>query len=262
MKPLVAITGRRIPATALAKVDSRWSACEADMFWSDFARKVSEAGGIPVLLPYEAADPEVVGRVDALIVTGGQDVDPAVWGGPPATSAGDGVLSIDRRRDDYEITLVREALDQGVPLLGVCRGHQLLNVALGGTLCPDLPDRGVQHLSFASFPDARPMKEHEVAFLAGSLAAHLYGSTAAVNSWHHQAVARLGTGLVCSGLADDGVIEALEVPGQPVLGVQWHPEGSVELEPCFTWLIDEAQRVSRDSRKRPINGVQEGTVHV
>ena len=82
MKPLVAITGRRIPATALAKVDSRWSACEADMFWSDFARKVSEAGGIPVLLPYEAADPEVVGRVDALIVTGGQDVDPAVWGGP------------------------------------------------------------------------------------------------------------------------------------------------------------------------------------
>lgn len=261
MKPLVAVTGRRISARGLAKVDPRWASTEADMFWSDFGKKVTEAGGIPLLLPYEAADPELVSRIDALIVTGGQDVDPAVWGGPPATNAGEGVLSIDRRRDDYEIALVREALIQDVPVLGVCRGHQLLNVALGGTLIPDLPDRGVRHVSLASFPDARPAKEHFVELLPGSLAADLYGESAAVNSWHHQAVDQLGTGLVATGLAEDGVVEAIEIPGRPVLGVQWHPEGSVELEPCFPWLIREARSLVEKRRPRQAtNGKQEAHV--
>lgn len=242
MKPLIAITGRRISATTLVGVDSRWAACRADMFWAEFGMKIAEAGGIPVLLPYESAGPEVMSRVDALVLTGGQDVDPELWGGPPPApnSTGGEVLTIDRRRDDYEIALVRHAIARGKPVLGICRGHQVLNVALGGTLIPDLPDQGIEHYSLAAVPDRRPDREHPVDFDEGTLAAKLYGPRGAVNSWHHQAVDRPGEGLVVSGRAPDGVVEAIELPGRPVLGLQWHPEAVVELDPCFPWLVEQA----------------------
>ncbi|MBF4999729.1 gamma-glutamyl-gamma-aminobutyrate hydrolase family protein [Nocardia sp. BSTN01] len=224
-------------------VDSRWAACRADMFWAEFGMKIAEAGGIPVQLPYESAGSEAIARVDALVVTGGQDVDPELWGGPPPTpnSTGGEVLAIDRRRDDYEIALVRHALERGIPVLGICRGHQVLNVALGGTLVPDLPDHGIEHYSRAVVPDRRPDREHPVDFVAGTLAAELYGPRGAVNSWHHQAVDRPGEGLVVSGRARDGVAEAIELPGRPVLGLQWHPEAIVELDPCFRWLVEQAK---------------------
>ncbi|GED99562.1 hypothetical protein nbrc107696_00090 [Gordonia spumicola] len=169
MKPLVAITGRRISGTGLVGLDPRWASGRADMYWSEFGVKVSAAGGLAVQLPYESVGDEIVERIDALIVTGGQDVDPQVWGGPPSEYETDGeVLAIDRRRDDYEIALVRAALDRGIPILGVCRGHQVLNVALGGTLIPDLPDTGVTHASLASMPDVRPELEHPVDFEPGA----------------------------------------------------------------------------------------------
>ncbi|GED99946.1 gamma-glutamyl-gamma-aminobutyrate hydrolase [Gordonia spumicola] len=242
MKPLVAITGRRISGTGLVGLDPRWASGRADMYWSEFGVKVSAAGGLAVQLPYESVGDEIVERIDALIVTGGQDVDPQVWGGPPSEYETDGeVLAIDRRRDDYEIALVRAALDRGIPILGVCRGHQVLNVALGGTLIPDLPDTGVTHASLASMPDVRPELEHPVDFEPGSLAARLYGERAAVNSWHHQAVAELGTGLVASGRAPDGVVESIELPGRDVLGLQWHPEAILDVDPCFEWVVDRAR---------------------
>ena len=241
MKPLIAITGRRISATTLAGLDPRWAAAKADMFWADFGVKITEAGGIPVQLPYESAGAEIVSRIDALIVTGGQDVDPQVWGGPePGAATGGEVLAIDRQRDDYEIALVRHALERDIPILGICRGHQILNVALGGTLVPDLVETTVRHASEEHFPDQRPEREHPVDFLDGSLASRLYGQQCNVNSWHHQAVAHLGTGLVASGHAPDGVVEAIELPDRAVLGLQWHPEASVGLEPCFPWIVDQA----------------------
>ncbi|WP_134727428.1 gamma-glutamyl-gamma-aminobutyrate hydrolase family protein [Amycolatopsis nivea] len=242
MKPVIAITGRRISARTLNGVDSRWAACQADMFWAEFGMKIAEAGGIPVQLPYESAGPEVIGRVDALVLTGGQDVDPENWGGPPpAHSPTDGeILVIDRRRDEYEISLARHAITRGIPVLGICRGTQVLNVALGGTLVPHLIDGEITHYSLAAVPDRRPDREHPVDFASGSLAAALYGAQRPANSWHHQAVDRPGEGLVISGRAPDGVAEAIEIPGRPVLGVQWHPEASEGLEPCFAWLIDQA----------------------
>lgn len=242
MKPLIAITGRRISATILNGLDPRWATGKADMFWAEFGMKVTEAGGIPIQLPYESAGLDVVNRIDALIVTGGQDVDPEVWGGPsPGDSVGGEVLAIDRQRDDYEIALVRHALERDIPILGICRGHQVLNVALGGTLIPHLAETAVRHVSQERIPDQRPEREHPVTFEEGTLAFKLYGEKGYVNSWHHQAVARLGTGLVASGHAPDGVIESIELPGRPVLGLQWHPEASVDLEPCFPWLVEHAR---------------------
>ncbi|MFD6063690.1 gamma-glutamyl-gamma-aminobutyrate hydrolase family protein [Rhodococcus wratislaviensis] len=226
-------------------IDPRWAASQADLYWSEFGTKISEAGGLPVQLPYESDGYDIIDRIDGLIVTGGQDIDPELWGGPPPLESEYGeVLSIDRRRDDYEISLIRCALDRNVPILGVCRGNQVLNVALGGTMIPDLPDQGVRHLSLESVPDARPEKEHQVTFAADSLAASLYGATAFVNSWHHQAVDRPGAGLVITGRAEDGVVESIELPGRPLLGVQWHPEASPEMEPCFPWLIDASREVT------------------
>ncbi|HJQ07264.1 MAG TPA: gamma-glutamyl-gamma-aminobutyrate hydrolase family protein [Nocardioides sp.] len=242
MTPLIAITGRRIAASTLKGLDARWATGQVDMFWAEFGTKIAEAGGIPVQLPYESSGADVVERMDALVVTGGQDVDPGLWGGPESRgNIGGEVLKIDRRRDDYEIALVRHALARRIPVLGVCRGLQVLNVALGGTLVPHLPDTGIQHVSSHGIPDERPDKEHPVDFTAGTLAAQLYGARAAVNSWHHQAADRLGDGLVASGYAPDGVIEAIEIPGRPVLGVQWHPEMSTEMEPCFPWLVAAAR---------------------
>ncbi len=243
MKPLIAVTGRRISAGTLVNVDSRWAACRADIFWADFGMKIAEAGGIPVQIPYESAGPEVIARVDALVMTGGQDVDPELWGGPSPVpnSTGGQMLAVDRRRDDYEIALVRHAIARGIPVLGICRGLQVLNVALGGTLIPSLSDRGMKHYSPADFPDRRPDRAHPVDFDAGTIAAELYGSRSRVNSWHDQAVDRPGDGVVVSGRAPDGVVEAIELPGRPVLGLQWHPEGNVELDPSFRWLVEQAQ---------------------
>lgn len=247
MKPIIAITGRRIPARTLVGVDSRWATCQVDMFWADFGMKIAAAGGVPVQLPYESAGPEVIARVDALVVTGGQDVDPELWGGPPPipNPTGGQTLAIDRSRDDYEITLVGHAIARGIPVLGICRGLQVLNVALGGTLVPDLSDQGIRHYSRADFPDRRPDREHPVDFGAGTLAAELYGSRRRVNSWHHQAVDRPGDGVVISGRAPDGVVEAIELAGSAVLGLQWHPEGEVELDPCFRWLVEQASSTIR-----------------
>ncbi|MBT2263456.1 gamma-glutamyl-gamma-aminobutyrate hydrolase family protein [Rhodococcus erythropolis] len=259
MKPVIAITGRRISADSLVDVDARWSAVEADMFWADFSVKISDAGGLPVLLPYEAVGPEIIDRVDGLVVTGGQDVDPEIWGGPPPTPnpTGGQTLAIDRRRDDYEIALVRLAIERRIPVLGVCRGHQIINVGLGGTLISDLTDQGTQHYSLERFPDCRPEGEHVVHFDEGTLAGKLYGPRCGVSSWHHQAVDRIGEGLVVSGRAPDGVVESIESPDGNVLGVQWHPEARSDLEPCFTWLVTQARStLPTDNQKPHLGGDQ------
>ncbi|MEU1208356.1 gamma-glutamyl-gamma-aminobutyrate hydrolase family protein [Nocardia sp. NPDC005825] len=255
MKPVIAITGRRISAETLVGVDSRWAACTVDMFWAEFGMWIAEAGGIPVQLPYESAGPEVIARVDALVVTGGQDVDPEIWGGPPPlpNATGGQTLAIDRRRDDYEIALVRNAIERGIPVLGVCRGLQVLNVALGGTLIPHLSDRGIRHYSLENFPDRRPDREHSVDFAEGTLAAALYGSRSRVNSWHHQAVDRPGDGVLVSGQAPDGVVESIELAGHAVLGVQWHPEANAALDPCFPWLVEQARLRSASAMMRSWN---------
>ncbi|MGV1086549.1 MAG: gamma-glutamyl-gamma-aminobutyrate hydrolase family protein [Mycobacterium sp.] len=200
---------------------------------------VTRAGGVAALLPPQPVNEEIAARVvdglDGLVITGGRDVDPAVYGHEPhqATDepAGD--------RDDWEFALLHAALRKGTPVLGICRGAQVLNVALGGTLHQHLPDvvghtRHQQGKAVFSTSTVRTQ--------AGSLLAGLIGEDAQVQCYHHQAIDRLGEGLVVSAADADGVIEAVELPGHEfVVAVQWHPEETLEDVRIFTGLVEAAR---------------------
>ncbi|MFD4788951.1 gamma-glutamyl-gamma-aminobutyrate hydrolase family protein [Streptomyces sp. NPDC058459] len=206
-----------IGVSTYLEAGARWGVweLEAALLPAAYPRLVSRAGGLPALLPPDdpARAPEVVARLDGLVVTGGPDVDPARYGavrdprcGPPAPA-----------RDAWELALIEAALAARVPLLGICRGMQLLNVALGGTL--------VQHLD-GHVETVGVFGAHPVHPVPGTRYAAIQPDGTSVPTHHHQAVDRLAPGLVPSAHAADGTIEAVELPAPEdwVLGVQWHPE--------------------------------------
>lgn len=243
IRPLIGTTGRRVRLGLIAGLDPRYGHLFADTFMSDFSERIAGAGGVPVNLPYDA-DPEALCHwLSGVIITGGQDVHPACWGGDPAVvrdvDPRDDPMVHDVERDRFEIALVHAALDRDIPVLGVCRGLQILNVALGGTLVPHLPPGSVEHLSMSP-PITDGADDHKVRFEPGSVAERIFGASAVTNSWHHQAVDRCGSGLVVTGRTADGVVEAVELPGRPVLGVQWHPEWMERTDPSLGWLVAEA----------------------
>ncbi|HSX66606.1 gamma-glutamyl-gamma-aminobutyrate hydrolase family protein [Nocardioides sp.] len=242
-RPLIGITGRRFRLSLLNGADPRYGDRCVDTSLSDFATRVAEAGGVPVTLSFDAEAEAACDWLSGVVIAGGQDVHPACWGGDTSVVSDvdprANTMAHDVDRDAYEIALVKAALDRGIPVLGVCRGLQVLNVALGGTLIPDLPNGPVSHLSPATAP-TDGTADHVVAFEDGSLARELFGARAQTNSWHHQAVDACGAGLVVTGRASDGVVEAVELPGAPVLGVQWHPEWMVRSDPAMTWIVQAA----------------------
>lgn len=195
---------------------ARWGVweLEAALLPVGYPRLVQRAGGLAAMLPPD--DPEqaadAVARLDGLVIAGGPDVEPVRYGaereertGPPAPD-----------RDAWELALIDAALATGVPLLGICRGMQLLNVALGGTL--------VQHID-GHAEVVGVFGGHAVKPVPGSLYAGVVPEETFVPTYHHQAVDRLGEGLVPSAYAADGTVEAVELPSTDwVLGVQWHPE--------------------------------------
>ncbi|WP_351224015.1 gamma-glutamyl-gamma-aminobutyrate hydrolase family protein [Streptomyces sp. NPDC002133] len=179
-----------------------------------YPRLVQSAGGIAAMLPPD--DPgraaSVVARLDGLVVAGGPDVEPVRYGAEPDPRTGPPA----RQRDAWELALIEAALASGTPLLGICRGMQLLNVALGGTL--------VQHME-GHAKEVGVFGLHPVTPVPGTRYAALVPEESAVPTYHHQAVDRLGAGLVVSAHAEDGTVEAVELPGPGwVVGVQWHPE--------------------------------------
>jgi putative glutamine amidotransferase len=212
-----------------------------------YSDMVAAVGGLPVLLPPLPAVESILPRLDGLILSGGGDVDPARYGAPRDPASG----PASDERDGAELTLARHALDAGLPLLGICRGLQVINVALGGTLIQHLPDL-VGNDSHS--PDAGGYGSHKVSVAPGSHLGSILGRTeAAVPTHHHQAIERLGTGLVATAWTDDGVIEAAEfgddseigasvvnAPGRFAIAVQWHPEAGDDPS-LFAALIEAAR---------------------
>jgi putative glutamine amidotransferase len=186
-----------------------------------YTREVEAAGGVPLILPATAPDDErIVGaldRIEGVILSGGADLDPASYGAEPEPET----KGFNAERDDFELALARAALEREMPVLGICRGVQLLNVACGGTIEQQVPNPEIHLHTPGRFSD------HPVRLEPGSLAARAAGGERfAVRSHHHQGIGRLGEGVVPSGWSEpDGLVEAIELPGARfAMGVLWHAE--------------------------------------
>ncbi|SDJ38455.1 putative glutamine amidotransferase [Frankineae bacterium MT45] len=212
----------RIAVTTYGEVAS-WGVWNeaATVLHASYASAVRQAGGVPLLLPPggdEAEAAAVLEIVDGLMLTGGADIDPLHYDEVRHPLTGPARPD----RDAFELALARHALALGRPIFAICRGLQILNVALGGSLTQHLPEV-VGHEQHCAVPGV--VGEHSVQFEPQSRVAAMMSGHTAVSAYHHQAVDRLGEGLVAVGWAEDGVVEAVELEGGGwVIGVQWHPE--------------------------------------
>ena len=272
-KPLIGLSGRRRAGARIRGFPPVFVDVEVDLYIAHYAQAVHAAGAIAVHVPLDADPAEVVPRLDAVLLTGGEDVAACLYadrlheqvydGIDPfaeraagfdndTVSAVDAVPMLARSdgkhsnspaadrvplRDAFEIALLDAAVNSGLPVLGICRGPQLINIAAGGTLHQHLPE----HAATDGPPDATP---HTVITVEGSQLREMYGPEVAVNSLHHQAVDQLGDGYIATAHSPDGIIEGIEHAELPILAVQWHPElmtGALA-DPCFRWLVDNASR--------------------
>ena len=258
---------------------------EVDLYIAHYAQAVHAAGAIALHVPLDAEPADVVPHLDAVLLTGGEDVAACLYAdrlreqvyegvdpfaeraagfdndhsddnihsivgntaerarngghGAGAGTGAAGTVADDRvpLRDAFEIALLDAAVNSGLPVLGICRGPQLINIAAGGTLHQHLP----QHAATDGPPDATP---HTVTTTEGSQLREMYGPEVAVNSLHHQAVDQLGDGYIATARSTDGIIEGIEHTELPILAVQWHPELMTEAltDPCFSWLVERASR--------------------
>ncbi len=214
-----------------------------------YVQAVELGGGAPVIIPPHLKESQlraVFDRLDGLLLSGGGDVLPALFGEEDS-----GLLwSVDEWRDRAEIALAQWALAEELPLLAICRGVQVLNIAAGGTLVQDIPTQvpnALTHSTVAGRP--KSSVAHTVEVESGSRLAALVGDgQLGVNSAHHQAVKDVGTDLVITARAPDGVIEGLELPAHPFcVGVQWHPEAMIENHPAMRQFFKGLVKAARAS---------------
>ena len=223
--------------------------CQVNM---TYINSVRMAGGVPLVIPVTSDDAQIaaiIATIDGLLMTGGEDFDPLKWfGEEPVRGLGEVVPA----RDEYDVKLVRAAVAAGIPVLGICRGEQLLAVAFGGSLWQDIPsqvkDSYVKH---RQSPTTGTIGTHSITIEKGSLLARTLGKEkAVVNTFHHQAIKDVPKGFRVVARAADGIIEGVELPdfkdgGAMILGVQFHPEiitngGNPEFLPLFQKLVEEA----------------------
>jgi putative glutamine amidotransferase len=216
-----------------------------------YMQAVFKAGGLPVIIPETVSPAEFDGlrqRLDGLLLTGGADVNPLRFNGKPNPK----VYGIDEQRDEVEINLARLAASTGWPFLGICRGIQVINVALGGTLFTDIMDQmpGALKHDYDSITE-RDFEAHPVQLEPDSLLArtlfNVGASSVRVNSLHHQGIEKVAAGLRPTAAAPDRLVEAVELPGHPFgLGVQWHPEAmpdSPQMQALFRAFVEATQKV-------------------
>jgi putative glutamine amidotransferase len=229
MRPLIGITAYAEQASW-----GVWTA-PAALAPLGYVRKVEQAGGRALLVPpFDDGVAETLDVLDGLVFTGGPDLDPALYD----AKAHPETTNIRPDRDRAEIALLTEALERDMPVLAICRGSQVLNVARGGDLEQHVPDR-VGHLGHKETPGT--FSEHPVEIEPGTRLHDVLGDGLSIKSHHHQGYGRLGRGLVASARADDGTLEALEDPSRTfALGVLWHPEAGDDRR-LFEVLVDEAR---------------------
>ena len=212
----------------------------------DYVTSVEQTGARARVLEVTESPRKVVAEIDGVLLTGGGDVDPVFYGEDRHPLTHDA----EPGRDEFEIDLARRAMSDGVPLLAICRGAQVLNVAAGGTLVQDIPSSVDSDLSHA-ITEPKDLACHAISIVAGTRLASVLGDRmdaacgCRVNSRHHQSVGKTGDGLVVSARAEDGVVEAIEKPDVPFcIGVQWHPENfwqSGEFRPLFEAFVRAAR---------------------
>jgi len=232
--PLIGITANRERPTDRSELDA------VPRFYTE---AVVAAGGIPVVLPVADTDrvPLILDRIDGLLLSGGGDIDPSRYGGKSLPE----VSGVDPERDEFELALAREAANRRMPTLAICRGMQVVNVALGGTLIEDIPTE------FSGSHDHIQVADQTVQLEPGCRLSGVMESEALrVNSLHHQAVRDAAPGLRVVGWSDDGMIEAVESSDAswPLLAVQWHPERMVEdpgARRVFSALVEAAAHSTR-----------------
>jgi putative glutamine amidotransferase len=237
-KPLIVITAHRATDPDRTNLDGLLALIVAG---------VERAGGAPALAPAglgAAALEAIFRRVDGVLLSGGGDVDPARYGAAPHPLA----VGVDAGRDEAELWLARRAADEAKPIFGICRGAQVLNVALGGTLYGDVGEHpGAGPHAFDQPGQPWDLRAHWVQVAEGTRLARLLGAPrVGVNSLHHQAVRALAPGLAAAAHAPDGLVEAVELPGHPfALAVQWHPECLPEataMQRLFEGFVEAAGR--------------------
>lgn len=232
-KPVIGLPGRRKLSSQVEGFPEMLDHLDIDAYMADYARSVLRAGGLPIHLPLDADPLDYIDVCDGLLFTGGADLNPEAYSETNTAS------DFEQIRDDYELALLGAALEAEKPLLGICRGLQLLNVQAGGSLHQDIPE----HARYDVRPETRT---HSITIEPASRLNLMFGSTLEVNSLHHQTVDTVGADLSVVARADDGTVEALEMVGRDVIAVQWHPEmldpAHASADPLVTWLVQRASR--------------------
>ena len=264
MRPIVGLTTSELrqtdPGEQIPHADA---GREEIVLGAGYIRALAAAGGAPVVMPPIDPDavPSFLAGLAGVCLSGGPDVDPQWYGAQRHPKLGPTEPEVDR----FELAVVREAERLGMPLLAICRGAQVLNVAHGGDVIQDLADKAVGSVRHRRDEPTDPVVWHEVDVKHGSLLARALGAERlVVNSFHHQAPGRVGDGLRVVARAPDGIVEGLEAPGAEFeLGVQWHPEGFAdrpEQAALFAAFVEAARRyaASTDSTARTASSSQRG----
>jgi putative glutamine amidotransferase len=235
--PIILVT------TGIVSQEGKTPLCQCG---NTYLKALVDSGAYPVILPpipNNGTIKRLLDSVDGLLVTGGGDIDPVLYGESRHPKCG--IPSSDR--DETEISAVKIAIEMGIPVFGICRGHQVLNVALGGNLIQDIPSQVSNSITHSNVNERRP--QHSVEIVDSTMLRDIErDNSIMVNSIHHQAVKKLGDGLRVSAKSEDGVIEAIEsTDGRPVLSVQWHPEENTNEYPqfkkLFEWFVSQATKL-------------------